>query len=152
MMFCRWLNLGASPFLLFHIETYILQFDFKIFTLYQASAGRDEIRRRFFWVNKNFSEFFFTGSLSGSGPEIHFPCYQLWLFINDSLQKRVLDFKIQKDAPITLKKEDATVENAILGLPRPNHIHGLGIVRPRTSSRPAEACYKVKILKSNCKI
>ena len=34
-------------FHLFHIETIILQFDFKItLTSYQASAGRDDVRER----------------------------------------------------------------------------------------------------------
>ena len=42
-MFYRWLNLGASPFLQI---SYILQFNFKIFTSCQASAGRNDIRRR----------------------------------------------------------------------------------------------------------
>ena len=30
-----------------------------------------EIRKRFFWANKKFSKYFFTGSLSWSGPENH---------------------------------------------------------------------------------
>ena len=57
-----------------------------------------------------FPKIFFTGSFSGSGPEIHRfvriledvwvgatnSCYQLSLFINGSPWKRFLDFKIQK--------------------------------------------------------
>ena len=38
-------------------------------------------------------------------------------------------FSADKNAT-TLKKEDVTVKNAILGLPRPNHNHGLGTARP----------------------
>ena len=41
--FDRWLNLGASPFLLFQIEIFILQFNFKIFTSCQASPERDDV-------------------------------------------------------------------------------------------------------------
>ena len=51
---------------------------------------RHEIRRRFFLANKNsFEKFFFTGSFSGSGPEIH-------SFVQTIDKYDLGQFKIQK--------------------------------------------------------
>ena len=68
---------------------------------------------------KVFPKIFFTGSFSGSGPEIHrsvrtleevwvgttYSCYQFSLFISSSPRKRVLDFKIQKKTQLLHSKK-----------------------------------------------
>ena len=67
---------------------------------------------------KIFPKIFFTGSFSGSGPEIHrffrileeawvgatYSCYQLSLFMSKNL-KRVLDFNIQKKTQLLHSKK-----------------------------------------------
>ena len=68
---------------------------------------------------KNFPKNFFTGSFSGSGPEMHrfvwtleqvwvwatYSCYELSLFISGSPRKRALDFKIQKKTQLLHSKK-----------------------------------------------
>ena len=68
---------------------------------------------------KIFPKIFFTGSFSGSGPEIHrfvqtleevwvratYSCNQLSLFISGSPRKRVLDFKIQNKTQLLHSKK-----------------------------------------------
>jgi len=67
---------------------------------------------------KIFAKNFFTGSLSGSEPEIHrfgttYTCYQLSLFISGSLRNGALDFKIQKKTQLLHSKKKTQLLNIV---------------------------------------